>query len=155
MMYIYIHSLLPVKTPWVLLVTYTHIHTHIYIYTYNVQRLDRTLISVLRWTHCPICLLVFYVLLMPAIYVVAHFLVYPGDDYANVDGSLYGASCKVFNFTGRNGPVAAEQCVSAAKGTTSGPVPVVAFGGNGMNMYDTVESVLDFLPKDQQWEAKG
>lgn len=106
-----------------------------------------------RWTHCPICLLVFYVLLMPAMYVVAHFLVYPGDDYANVDGSLYGASCKVFNFTGRNGPVAAEQCVSAAKGTTSGPVPVVAFGGNGMNMYDPVESVLDFLPKDQQWEV--
>ena len=98
---------------------------------------------------------------MPAIYVVAHFLVYPGDDYANVDGSLYGASCQVFNFTGRYGPVAAERCLSAAKGTTKGttatapvaPVPVVAFGGNGMNMYDTVESVLDFLPKDQQWEA--
>lgn len=103
-----------------------------------------------RWAHCPICLLVLYVLLMPAIYVLAHFLVYPGDDYVNVDGSLFGATCNVFNFTGRYGPVAAERCVQAAGAS---PVPVVAFGGNGMNMFDTVESVLDFLPKDQQWEV--
>ena len=88
---------------------------------------------------------------MPALYVLAHFLIYPGDDYQGV-GGFPGATCHVFNFTGRYGSVAAEKCVTAREdGDTA--VPVLAFGGNGMNMFDTVESVLDFLPKDQQWEA--
>lgn len=105
-----------------------------------------------RWAVCPICVAVCYVLLIPILYVVAHYLAYPGDDYVpnqlNLDYLDY--SCRLINFTGRYGDVLAEKCLP--KDVSEG-VPVLAFGGNGMNMFSTTASVVSFLPRKVNWEV--
>ena len=105
-----------------------------------------------RWAVCPICVAVCYVLLIPILYVVAHYLAYPSDDYVpnqlNLDYLDY--SCRLINFTGRYGDVLAEKCLP--KDVSEG-VPVLAFGGNGMNMFSTTASVVSFLPRKVNWEV--
>ncbi|CAE7651009.1 bem46 [Symbiodinium sp. CCMP2592] len=104
-----------------------------------------------RYAKCSVCLAAVYLALMPCVYLLGHFLVYPGSDFV---ATFHGTSCKQFVFAGRSGrSIQAAHCPLGTFGAPKNATPVVAFGGNGMNMYDVLLSMGSILPSSQQeWD---
>eukprot|EP00439_Symbiodinium_sp_Y106_P017187 s1155_g2.t1 len=104
-----------------------------------------------RYAKCSVCLAAVYLALMPCVYLIGHFLVYPGSDFVAM---FHGTSCKQFVFAGRSGrSITAAHCPLGTFGAPKNVTPVVAFGGNGMNMYDVLLSMGSILPSSQQeWD---
>ncbi|CAE7403878.1 Abhd13, partial [Symbiodinium sp. KB8] len=104
-----------------------------------------------RYAKCSVCLAAVYLALMPCVYLLGHFLVYPGSDFV---ATFHGTSCKQFVFPGRQGrSIPAAHCPLGSFGSPKNATPVVAFGGNGMNMYDVLLNMDTILPTEQQqWD---
>eukprot|EP00419_Tripos_fusus_P063708 CAMPEP_0172916210 /NCGR_PEP_ID=MMETSP1075-20121228/195883_1 /TAXON_ID=2916 /ORGANISM="Ceratium fusus, Strain PA161109" /LENGTH=270 /DNA_ID=CAMNT_0013775459 /DNA_START=140 /DNA_END=949 /DNA_ORIENTATION=- len=84
----------------------------------------------------------------PAAHALANALMYPGDDYVpsrSQFGKWWGGSCSEFNFTTSDKSYAPG--INCRLKAQDG-VPIIMFGGNAMNMYDSVmpESMPSMLP---------
>ncbi|CAE7543692.1 RPL17, partial [Symbiodinium pilosum] len=103
---------------------------------YCVQKRKCCCCELPRYAKCTVCLLALYIVLMPVIYLVGHFLVYPGSDFV---ATFQGDTCRKFSFTGRDGyAIKSAHCPRGFKEKGQRSTPIVAFGGNGMNMYDVL-----------------
>jgi len=104
-----------------------------------------------RWAWCSICVAFLYMLAVPFIYVIGHVAVYPGAPF----GSPQNINWNICNETAipnsGNRTLLGIRCQT---GSGSGPrYPMILFGGNAMNMYDTMAAMSDMLPPDHNWDV--
>ncbi|CAE7243749.1 abhd13 [Symbiodinium natans] len=101
-----------------------------------------------RYAKIGVCCVSVYLGLIPVVYLIGHFLIYPGSDWVS-----QLSTCEKFTFAGTTGqPIRAAHCLY---GPAKNATPVVAFGGNGMNMYDSLESMDSIFPTmklDESWD---
>lgn len=104
-----------------------------------------------RWSSWPLCLLTVYMVLLPFLFVLGHFMVYPGDPWEDYDES----ACKTFTFTAQhNKTLRGIECAHGGEGEEAlAPIPAIVFGGNGMNMYSSAAYMPSLLPRSTPWRV--
>uniref|UniRef100_A0A6U6JAD9 AB hydrolase-1 domain-containing protein n=1 Tax=Zooxanthella nutricula TaxID=1333877 RepID=A0A6U6JAD9_9DINO len=110
--------------------------------------------SVPRWTILPLILAIVYVAGMPIVYILGHFLFYPGDDYRTV-----AEGCEEFSFSVGDHTVPGLRCGWPTLPSVQAQVrsksvrPVVVIGGNGMDMYDSAAVMRKAFPIGDTWQV--
>jgi len=95
---------------------------------------------------CSLCLIISYVALIPIVEWVSFALLYFGDSYHDP------RECTEFTFNAFDGGVL--NGISCNFGVESNNRrPVIVFGGNAMDMYDTAQHMPKMLPQGESWQA--